>query len=141
FTARRLLADAVLVVFAARDAPDSTAEPAFSAPGVEEMPVTGLDEAACATLLAWHHLATPLAGVRLAELTLGNPLALVELARVLAATDGVADPTTMAAVAGAVPTTRRLESVFAAEVRSLAEPDRVALLVCAAAGTGELATL
>ena len=138
FTARRLPADAVLIVFAARSPTGRSGVPAFAAPGLDELEVPGLDELASATLLSRYDLTIPVLKARLAEVTGGNPLALIELAQAMSAGNGDA---ALAAMTGSVPTTERLESVFAAEVRTLPPSQRLALLICAAAGSGDLSNL
>ncbi|WP_409074371.1 helix-turn-helix transcriptional regulator [Micromonospora chalcea] len=72
FTARRLLADRVAVVFAARDAP------AFPAPGLPELPLTGLARDDAIRLAMRAGLDRRVAA-DLAAATAGNPLALTEL--------------------------------------------------------------
>ncbi len=77
FAARRLRAEPVAMVFAARD----TGEPAFPAAGLVEHRVRGLDPAAAASVLAGPSAgAVPLdIATRLVEATEGNPFALTEL--------------------------------------------------------------
>ena len=79
FCARRLGADRVAMVFAAREG----ASVRFEAPGVREVVLDGLDDDSCRTLLA-RQLGDDVAeGVvsRLVEDARGNPLALLELPR------------------------------------------------------------
>jgi DNA-binding CsgD family transcriptional regulator len=128
FTARRLLTDSMLIVFACRDVPE------FHAPGVATLDIAGLDERASVELLALDSDLAPLVGTRLAALTMGNPLALLELPRVLALgpTDGVN------ALVEPLPTTKPLQRAFAAPLLSMSDEQRLALLVCAAAGHAEV---
>ena len=78
FAARRLLVDPVAVVFAVRGGGAS----ALEAAGLPQLPLAGLDAQAAAELVARHAGAQPSDVVeRLARVTGGNPLALVELAR------------------------------------------------------------
>lgn len=138
FAARRLVADSMLIVFACRDVPE------FDAPGVPALELAGLDEKASVDLLALGNDLAPLVGTRLAALTMGNPLALLEVPRALApgSTDdvsGLVEP---------LPTTALLQRAFAAPLLSMSHEQRLALLVCAAAGhvdldvvAGALATL
>jgi DNA-binding CsgD family transcriptional regulator len=119
FAARRLDAESVVLLFAARPG-------AFTAAGVPELRLQGLSAKAAAELLP----AGLLAGRRyrvLAEAA-GNPLALLELPRVL--TDAVRE--------GPLPLTDRLRDAFEAQLSSLREPARTVLLLAAADGTGDL---
>jgi hypothetical protein len=72
FTARRLLAEPVALLFAAREVP------AFAAPGLADVPLAGLDPAAGVELAARAGMA-PRPAAELVALTAGNPLALLEL--------------------------------------------------------------
>ncbi|MER7144065.1 ATP-binding protein [Streptomyces xanthochromogenes] len=128
FTARRLLADSVLIVFATREVPP------FEAPGIETLRLEGLSEQAGLELLARSGNVSPLAGARLAALTMGNPLALIELARVLTleSADSLSD------LVEPLPTTKLLQRAFAASLVTMSDRQRQALLVCAAAGSADL---
>ena len=77
FCARRLGADRVVMVFAARDG----AATVFEAPGLAEVTLTGLDVEAARALLATRLAGDPADDVarRLIAETSGNPLALLEL--------------------------------------------------------------
>ena len=119
FAARLLDAESVVLLFAARPG-------AFPAAGVPELRLQGLSARAAAALLP----AGLPAGRRyrvLAEAA-GNPLALLELPRVL--TDAVRE--------GPLPLTDRLRDAFETQLHSLNEPARTVLLVAAADGTGDL---
>ncbi len=119
FAARRLDTESVVLLFAARPG-------AFPAAGVPELRLQGLSAKAAAALLP----AGLPAGRRyrvLAEAA-GNPLALLELPRVL----------TDAAREGPLPLTDRLRDAFETQLSSLKEPARTVLLVAAADGTGDL---
>lgn len=128
FTARRLLEDSTLMVFATRDVAD------FDAPGVETIRLDGLDESASLQLLARGGELPALVATRLAALTMGNPLALLELPRVLAldSPDGLTD------LVEPLPTSQLLQRAFAAPLQSMTRSQRQALLVCATAGNVEL---
>jgi hypothetical protein len=63
FTARRLLADPALIVFATRDLPE------FDAPGIGTLRLEGLNEQASLQLLARNANVPALVGARLAALT------------------------------------------------------------------------
>src|ERR1700761_563532 len=122
FAARRLEAESVVLLFAARPG-------AFPAAGVPELRLRGLSAKAAAELLP----AGLPAGRRyrvLAEAA-GNPLALLELPRVL--TDVVRE--------GPLPLTDRLRDAFETQLSTLSEPARTVLLLAAADGTGDLSPI
>ena len=83
FAARRLDAEGVVLLFAARD----TGPAGFPAPGLPELRLTGLDPASAGALLAERAAAPLPTAVRdsLVANTAGNPLALLELPRALSA--------------------------------------------------------
>lgn len=128
FTARRLFADPALIVFAARDVPE------FDAPGIETLRLEGLDEQASLQLLARNGKVPALVGARLAALTMGNPLALLELPRVLP----LETADSLSELVEPLPTTKLLRRAFTAPLVSMSARQRRALLVCAAAGSAEL---
>jgi DNA-binding CsgD family transcriptional regulator/tetratricopeptide (TPR) repeat protein len=122
FAARRLDTESVVLLFAARPG-------AFAAAGVPELRLQGLSAKAAAELLP----AGLAAGRRyrvLAEAA-GNPLALLELPRVL----------TDAAREGPLPLTDRLRDAFETQLSTLREPARTVLLLAAADGTGDLSPI
>jgi DNA-binding CsgD family transcriptional regulator len=122
FAARRLDTESVVLLFAARPG-------AFPAAGVPELRLQGLCAKAAAELLP----AGLPAGRRyrvLAEAA-GNPLALLELPRVL--TDAVRE--------GPLPLTDRLRDAFETQLSTLSEPARTVLLLAAADGTGDLSPI
>ena len=125
FAARRLAAESVVMLFAARPG-------GFPAAGLPAREVPGLAAAAASALLDQDPRARALPPARryrvLAEAG-GNPLALLELPRV--AGDG-AGP-------GPLPLTDRLRDAFQGQLAGLPAATRVILLVAAAEGTGELA--
>ena len=133
FAARRLDAEGVCLLFAARDG-----EPSFGAPGIEDLRLTELEPSAAAALLAQR--ASELdPGVRyriLAEAR-GNPLALSELPAVLGAT--TADRA--APLAQAVPLTGRVREAFTAQARNLPDRTMTLLRLIAADTTLELGVL
>ncbi len=134
FAARRLEADRVAIVFAARD----TGAPTFTAEGIETLTVSGLGLAAVRSLLTQHvgDGLTDAVAQRLWDETGGNPLALVELPAKL----------TPAQLNGAAPLPARLtmstgvERVFLDRVRRLPQPVQALMLVVAADDTGQVAT-
>ncbi|WP_107772755.1 helix-turn-helix transcriptional regulator [Nocardioides sediminis] len=135
FCARRLGADRVALVFAAREATGDM----FEASGLPEVTVTGLDDDAARTLLAgrWGEDATGAVAERLIAETGGNPLALLEL-------PGELTPDQLAGSA-ALPSTLHLsvhvERAFLDRCRRLAAPVQHLLLLAAADDTGRLDVL
>ncbi|SCE80992.1 regulatory protein, luxR family [Micromonospora purpureochromogenes] len=127
FAARRLEADGVAMIFAAR--------PDFPAPGLPELRLGGLDSTAAAALLPAD--LPPQVRERLIHESDGNPLALVELPAALSPEQraGRLSPV------GAMPVADRVQEAFHAQLVELPEHARTALLIAAAGGTGELATL
>ncbi|MFC8100236.1 AAA family ATPase [Streptomyces sp. NPDC057363] len=123
FAARRLDAEGIALIIAARTG--------FDAPGLAHMPLTGLDAPAAAGLLA-EHAATlsPANRYRVLAEAQGNPLALLELPVALTA-DRPAD------AGQALPMTDTVQAAFLAQVRRLPEPSRHLLLVAAAEDTGD----
>jgi DNA-binding CsgD family transcriptional regulator len=130
FAARRLGAEAIVVVFAARDH-----DLPFAAPGLPELRLGGLDTAAAAALLAEHGGAglPHEARDRILAEAQGNPLGLIELTRAYRRTPAVAwlGP-------GALALTDRLQEAFDGQVRQLAEPTQTLLLAAAAEDSGDL---
>jgi DNA-binding CsgD family transcriptional regulator/tetratricopeptide (TPR) repeat protein len=134
FAARRIQADAVTILFGAREG-----EPRrLDASGLPELLLSGVDERSAASIL---ELAAPTATAavraRLIVEAAGNPLALLELPAALS--DGQ--------LAGrdrlpeAVALTPRLQGVFQARIAQLPEATRLAMLLCAADNTGDVATV
>ncbi|MFW3168863.1 LuxR C-terminal-related transcriptional regulator [Geodermatophilus sp. CPCC 206100] len=135
FAARRLHAEAVAVVFAARDSGGRR----FAATGLPERRLRGLDPAAAAQVLGAPRGADvpPDIAVRLTEATGGNPFALVELRSALAARQLTgADPLPVP-----LPLTDGLVSVALDQVRRLPDSTRTLLLVAAADDTGSAGTV
>jgi ATP/maltotriose-dependent transcriptional regulator MalT len=126
FVARRLDAEGILIIFAAREGEAH----AFEAADLPSLVLEGLDTEAAATLLARGAGvdAVPAVRSRLVEQTRGNALALLEVPSAL----------TPAQLAGeeplpeALPMTRQVESVFLERVRRLPEDAQRFLLVAAA---------
>ena len=128
FVARRLVAESVALVFAARVPGDELA-------GLPELLVEGLPEAEARALLA-AALTGPLDALvrdRLVAETAGNPLALLELPRGLT-------PAELAggfALPDAMPLSGRIEASFRRRLEALPEQTRSLLLVAAADPVGE----
>jgi hypothetical protein len=128
FTARRLAADPVGLVFASRDpGPDLAGLPELSVPGLQEEDARALLESA---------LTGPL-DVRVRDLivaeTHGNPLALLELPRRLS-------PTELAGgfgLPGAAPLAGRIEDSFRRQLDALPEATRRLLQLAAADPSGD----
>jgi DNA-binding CsgD family transcriptional regulator len=135
FAARRMDAESVAVLFAVRD-PDIRT---FTAPGIPELRIGGLDRGAARQLLATcvPADAAPLVAEQLIEISAGNPLALIELPSGLTASQ----------LAGQGPLDEPIRARSAVErilVRRLAQlpgSTRRAVLVAAASDVGELRDL
>ncbi|MGI5489825.1 AAA family ATPase [Microtetraspora malaysiensis] len=127
FAARRLEAEGVVMIFAARAG--------FHAAGLPELQLGGLDDAAAAALLPAG--LPPHVRERLIEESDGNPLALIELPAALTAEQraGRLSPV------GAMPVADRVREAFQQQIAGLPEPARTALLIAAADGSGELETV
>ena len=130
FAARRLEAEGVVCLFAARDGDPRD----FPAPGLPDLRLQGLDPEPAAALLAAAGLDLPAAVVdRLVERTGGNPLALLEL-------PGTLEPGQLAGRApleDVLPLTARLEETFGERVRGLPTEARTILLVAAVETGGD----
>ncbi|GAB3796499.1 hypothetical protein GCM10027605_04560 [Micromonospora zhanjiangensis] len=122
FAARRLRAEGVVLIFAARDG-------ALAAPGLPELALGGLAPADAVRLL--DPTLAPDVRMRVLGEARGNPLALVELPRVLPSGGS----------GGMLPLTDRLRDAFHGQVAALPVGTRTLLLVAAAEDTGELAVL
>jgi DNA-binding CsgD family transcriptional regulator len=135
FAARRLEAEGVVLLFAARD--DDVH--AFTAPGFQELRLGGLDADAAGALLT-ERFPAGLAGDvrdRLIQATQGNPLALVELPASL----DVDQLAGRAPLPDPLPASVGVERVFLERVRRLPEPTRTLLLAAAAEETGDPAVV
>jgi DNA-binding CsgD family transcriptional regulator len=135
FVARRLEAEGIAMLFAAREGEIRR----FEAPGLPELHLGGLDPAAAGSLIDRH------AGValssevrdRLVAETAGNPLALLELSPALSD----AQLSGAEALLAPLPVSARVERAFLARVDRLPEESQTLLLVAAADDSGELATV
>jgi DNA-binding CsgD family transcriptional regulator len=134
FSARRLAAEPVALIFAARQG----AGRAFAAPGLPELVLEGLAAEAATQLVA---ASAPVAADPVREWLLtqaaGNPLALLELPNSLSAEQlqGRAD------LPEAIPLTARLRSAFVQRIDRLPAGTRTALLIAAVDDEGEVATV
>ena len=134
FTARRLGAEGVVLLCAARvtDPAPGTVLEAFT--GVEALAISGLDDATASELLrreAPHRVADDVASDLIATAH-GNPLALTEIPRGLSA-DQLAgrEPLTGPVAAG-----ERIQQAFARQLADLPEATHEALLIAASMQTG-----
>ncbi len=133
FASRRLQAEGVVMLFAAREGADVT----FAAPGLPDLHVGGLASEAAGTLLEERGTESPEVRQRLFEATAGNPLALVELAAGL----------TQAQLTGRDTLPERLvlgsgvELRFLDRVRDLPDDTRTLLVLAAADDTGSLSAV
>jgi DNA-binding CsgD family transcriptional regulator len=133
FVARRLRADRVALLFAARPSID----PVFS--GLPELRLEGL-RAPDALELLRQVVRGPLderVADRIVAETAGNPLALLELPRGLAPADLAAG----FSGAGTLPVSRLVETSFLERVRALPAETQTLLVIAAAEPTGDPATL
>jgi len=135
FAARRIEADRVVMLFAARQ--EQT--PAFVIGGLPELPLEGIDGVDAVELLNAHSPRQVAAAVAtsLARATRGNPLAMIELPSVLtdaqlAGRDPIDEP---------FPLGESLERAFLARLRGLSDDAQSALLVAAASDSNEVSGL
>ncbi|WP_314173450.1 helix-turn-helix transcriptional regulator [Streptomyces winkii] len=133
FVARRLGSEPVVLLAASRHG-----EPAV-ATGMEELRLRGLAPGDSAKLLdaRWGEDLSPAVRDRLVAATGGNPLALAEIPgtlteRQLHGRDALPDP---------LPLAGELERVFSRVIRQRDPAERSLLLLCAAQGPGDLATI
>jgi hypothetical protein len=135
FVARRLDAERIVMLFAARDADGRS----FTAPGLPTLELGGLDADAAETLLNRHAPVRIVPAVRdqIVERTGGNALALLELPSALSAGQlSGSEP-----LGEGLPLTQGVERVFLERVHRLPVPTQRLLLVAAADDTGILATV
>ncbi|MEV4113251.1 AAA family ATPase [Nonomuraea sp. NPDC049695] len=132
FAARRLEAEGVALIFAARED-----EHAFPAAGVPDLHVAGLDTGCAAELLAGHALA-PRARERVLCEAQGNPLALLELPALLTTAQSADESPIHAFGIGSCPAPGKVHQAFRDRIARLPEAARTVLLVAAADDTGAL---
>jgi ATP/maltotriose-dependent transcriptional regulator MalT len=134
FSARRLAAEPVAMLFAAREGEASR----FAAPGLPELSLEGLEPEAAAQLVrASAPAAVDLVREWLLAEAAGNPLALLELP------SGLSEEQLLgrAALPEAIPLTSRLQSAFAQRIDRLPSGTQTALLIAALDDGGEAATV
>src|SRR6516165_6434120 len=134
FTARRLRAEPMGILFAAREGEEAR----FEAAGLPELGLAGLaDQPAAEVLASRARRAAPGVQDRLLTEAAGNPLALLELA------GGLSDEQLQGLVPlpEAIPLTPRLEGVFRQRIGQLPPAAQTALLIAAADNTGDAPTV
>ncbi|HET6945469.1 MAG TPA: AAA family ATPase [Gaiellaceae bacterium] len=129
FLARRLEADSIAMLFAARDGDPRTFEP----PGIEELVVSGLERGEAAELMRGSGLPERVV-IELHRAATGNPLALLELPGALnerqrAGQEPLPEP---------LPVTKAIQASYARRIQALPESTRRALIVAAAEPSGRL---
>ena len=128
FAARRLQAEGIAMIFAARD----LHAPPFPAPGLPELRLTGLTPEHAAALLEEHAADLPRhVRDRIVHEARGNPLALLELPAAQREGHLHAHPV------APLPTHSRIQQMFADRINTLPERTRTLLLVAAADDTGD----
>jgi predicted ATPase len=135
FVARRLEAEAIVLLFAARDGERRR----FEAPGLPELPLGGLGAEDAAAMLDRNDdgALAPAVRARILDSAAWNPLALIELPRSLSgAQRSGAEP-----LLAPLPVGARVEQEFLDRVRRLPDDTQTLLLVAAAEDTGTLATV
>jgi DNA-binding CsgD family transcriptional regulator len=134
FAARRLGAEGVAILFAAREGERRR----FDAPGLEELVLVGLDPGSAVELLDRGERAlAPSVRERLLAEAAGNPLALLELPACLS--DAQLSGRTR--MPDAIPLSSRLQLAFRQQVEALPRATRSALLLAAADDAGELGVI
>src|SRR5262245_47528730 len=131
FVARRLEAEGIVLLFAAREGELRE----FEAPDLAELWLAGLDGEAAGALLDRHAgvALSPETRARLVEATGGHPLALLELPSTLSEGQlSGGEP-----LLTPLPVSARLERAFLARVRELPEATQTLRLVSAPEGAGE----
>jgi hypothetical protein len=131
FTARRLRAERLVILFGAREGEAAR----FEAAGLAELMLTGLADQPASTVLASRaRQAPPRVRDRLLAEAAGNPLALMELA------SGLSDEQVQGLVPlpEAMPLTPRLEGVFRQRIGQLPSAAQTALLIAAADSASEV---
>jgi DNA-binding CsgD family transcriptional regulator len=134
FTARRLGAEGVLILFAAREGERRR----FDGPGLDELVLDGLDSKSASALLDHgNRELAPSVRDRLLADAAGNPLALIELPGCLSN----AQLRGRARMPDSLPLSSRLELAFRQQIERLPRATQSALLLAAADDAGELAVI
>ncbi len=135
FVARRLEAEGIVMLFAAREGENRR----FEGPGLPALHLGPLDPAVAGKLIDRREgiALSPEVRERLVDEARGNPLALLELSSALSE----AQLSGAEAVLAPMPVSARVERTFLERVRRLPEETQTLLLVAAAEDTGELATV
>jgi DNA-binding CsgD family transcriptional regulator len=137
FAARRLDAEGVVMLFAARDNGE-----AFDTPGLPELRLSALDPTDAAALLARHSAdLAPQVRERILAEAGGNPLALRELPAALTAEQRAGWLPAAGLHVPTVPGSGRVRQTFLDQIRRLPGPGQLLLLVVAADDTGDLAVV
>ena len=131
FTARRLGAEGVVILFAAREGERRR----FDGPGLDELVLDGLDSTSAAELLdRGDRELAPSVRDRLLADAAGNPLALIELPGCLSD----AQLRGRARMPDSIPLSSRLQLAFRQQIERLPAATQSALLLAAADDAGEL---
>jgi DNA-binding CsgD family transcriptional regulator len=134
FTARRLRAEQLAILFAAREGELHR----FEAAGLPELYLSGLDAESARLLVSGRAVeASPAVRERLLVEAGGNPLALLELPSALSAEQLSGTE----ALPEAIPLTPRVEGVFRKRIKRLPNATQAALRITAAEDTGNAATI
>jgi DNA-binding CsgD family transcriptional regulator len=132
FVARRLEADSVTVLFAAREQEPRVFEP----PGIADLTLTGLELAEAVELMRGSGLPERVVN-DLYRAATGNPLALLELPGALTEKQR----TGQEPLPEPLPATKAIQAAYERRIRALPEPARRALVVAAAEPSGRLALI
>jgi DNA-binding CsgD family transcriptional regulator/tetratricopeptide (TPR) repeat protein len=133
FAARRLHADPVAVVVAAREGDARR----FEAPGLPELHLSGLQPSDAAALIDGDASLSSAVRDQLVEATGGNPLALLELPTALSDDERAG----RVPLRPDLPLAERIERAFLARVEPLPQDTRTLLLLAAADDTGNVGTV
>ncbi|MFG2205632.1 ATP-binding protein [Streptomyces sp. NPDC048638] len=133
FAARRLRAEGVVMLFAARGEACGA-----DMKGLPRLLVEGLDRAAAATLVPG---LPPYVVERVIEEAQGNPLALIELSATLTPAQRAGHLSPLALPEATPRLTSRIQEAFLAQIRRLPEATQAMLLLAAADDTGDLAVV
>jgi DNA-binding CsgD family transcriptional regulator len=134
FTARRLGAEGIVILFAAREGEVRR----FDGPGLDELTIGELDEESAGVLLdRAAGEAPPSVRDRLLAEAAGNPLALLELPAGLSSLQLAG----RGELPDAIPLSSRLQAAFRQRIEALPKSTQAALLIAAAEDGGELAVI